>query len=314
MSHHHKLKIVKTLALLCCASLMVLLSACPSQASGVSENNSLERIAVADEGTSFVLKPSGISFSPWGVNYDHDSSGRLIEDYWQTEWDTVVEDFREIKALGANVVRIHLQFGKFMDAPDQASQTALNQLAKLITLAEQTGVYLDITGLACYHKADIPEWYDKLSEAQRWKAQAVFWGGVARTCKDSSAIFCYDLMNEPILPSAVKVSKEWLADKDLGGKFFVQRIALDLAGRDRNEVARAWVDSLVNAIRKHDNTHLITVGVIPWAHVWPNANPLFYSPSVSENLDFVSVHFYPKKGKVDVALAALKKMTSANHS
>jgi hypothetical protein len=114
-------------------------------------------------------------------------------------------------------------------------------------------------------------------------------------------------MNEPILPSAGKVSKEWLADKDLGGKFFVQRIALDLAGRDRNEVARAWVDSLVNAIRKHDNTHLITVGVIPWAHVWPNAKPLFYSPSVSENLDFVSVHFYPKKGKVDVALAALEK-------
>jgi hypothetical protein len=45
--------------------------------------------------------------------------------------------------------------------------------------------------------------------------------------------------------------------------------------------------------------------VIPWAHTFPNAKPLFYSPKVSENLDFVSVHFYPKKGEVEKALKAL---------
>ena len=50
---------------------------------------------------------------------------------------------------------------------------------------------------------------------------------------------------------------------------------------------------------------LITLGVIPWALTWPNAKPLFYSPEVSTNLDFVSVHFYPKKGEVDKALKAL---------
>ncbi len=49
-----------------------------------------------------------------GVNYDHDSQGegRLLEDYWIDEWETVRGDFREMKELGANVVRIHLQFGK----------------------------------------------------------------------------------------------------------------------------------------------------------------------------------------------------------
>jgi hypothetical protein len=50
---------------------------------------------------------------------------------------------------------------------------------------------------------------------------------------------------------------------------------------------------------------MITVGVIPWAHVWPKARPLFYSKQVGENLDFASVHFYPKKGQVEKALAAL---------
>ena len=47
------------------------------------------------------------------------------------------------------------------------------------------------------------------------------------------------------------------------------------------------------------------MGVIPWAMVWPNAKPIFYSPEARASLDFVSVHFYPKKGQVDKALAAL---------
>jgi len=71
-------------------------------------------------------------------------------------------------------------------------------------------------------------------------------------------------------------------------------------------VAAAWVNKLVAAIRKHDRRHLITVGVIPWAHVFPNARPLFYSKETKEKLDFVSVHFYPKKGEVNKALTALK--------
>jgi hypothetical protein len=70
-------------------------------------------------------------------------------------------------------------------------------------------------------------------------------------------------------------------------------------------VAKLWVDKLVAAIRKNDNRHMVTVGVIPWALVWPNAKPLFYSKEVSENLDFASVHFYPKKGEVEKALTAL---------
>ena len=98
---------------------------------------------------------------------------------------------------------------------------------------------------------------------------------------------------------------EWLAG-EFGGKYFVQRITLDLAGRTREQVAQAWVRKLVAAIRKHDERHMITVGVIPWAHTFPNAKPLFYSKEVGENLDFVSVHFYPKKGEVNKALTALK--------
>jgi hypothetical protein len=262
-------------------------------------------IRPSQDGSHFVRVASGEKFIAWGFNYDHDASGRLLEEYWHEEWDAVVEDFHEMKALGANVVRVHLQLPAFMKSATEPNDLELERLAQLVRLAEQSGLYLDITGLGCYHKTAVPPWYDALNEADRWAVQARFWEAVAKTCSASEAVFCYDLMNEPILPGGEKKETEWLAG-ELGGKHFVQRISLDLAGRTRTQVAKAWVHLLVAAIRKHDQRHMITVGVIPWAHVFPKAKPLFYSTEVGEKLDFVSVHFYPKKGEVEKALAALK--------
>jgi len=264
----------------------------------------MELIRPSKDGSGFVHAESGTKFLAWGFNYDHDDPGRLLEDYWHKEWPTVVEDFKEIKALGANTVRIHPQIAKFMQTPTEPNKASLEQLARLVKLAEETRLYLDITGLGCYHKKDVPEWYDVMDEAARWNVQARYWEAIAKTCADSPAIFCYDLMNEPILPGSDKAETEWLTG-ELGGKFFMQRITLDLAGRTREQVAKAWVDKLVAAIRKHDKQHMITVGAIPWAFTFPKAKPLFYSPQVGRNLDFVSVHFYPKKGEVDKALTAL---------
>jgi len=275
-----------------------------ARARPATSKKKLELIRPNKDGSGFVLAESGKRFVAWGFNYDHDDAGRLLEDYWHREWPAIVEDFKEIKALGANVVRIHLQTAKFMKTAKGPNKASLERLARLVELAEETGLYLDITGLGCYHKKDVPEWYDALDEAARWDVQALFWEAVAKTCADSPAIFCYDLMNEPILPGKNKAETEWLAG-EFGGKHFVQRITLDLAGRTREQVAKAWVNKLTTSIRKHDDQHMITVGVIPWAHTFPNAKPLFYSQQVGENLDFVSVHFYPKKGEVEKALTAL---------
>ena len=38
-----------------------------------------------------------------------------------------------------------------------------------------------------------------LDERPRWDVQARFWEAVARACADSPAVFCYDLMNEPVV-------------------------------------------------------------------------------------------------------------------
>ena len=50
----------------------------------------LEWIRVSDDKTHFVADPSGHKLVMWGVNYDHDDPGRLLEDYWDQEWAAVV--------------------------------------------------------------------------------------------------------------------------------------------------------------------------------------------------------------------------------
>ncbi|MBL7042043.1 MAG: cellulase family glycosylhydrolase [Pirellulaceae bacterium] len=263
----------------------------------------LEWVKVSDDGKGFVLA-SGRPFTPSGFNYDHDGPGRLIEDYWDDEWPMVVEDFREMKELGASVVRIHLQFGKFMDSPGKPNQHSLQQLDRLVKLAEQVGLYLDLTGLGCYHKKDVPPWYDKLEEEERWAAQSAFWEAIAKTCADSPAIFCYDLMNEPVVGEAKK-RDDWLGGA-FAGKHFVQFIVLETKGRPRHEIARQWTNQLVAAIRKHDRKHLVTVGLVHWSLDRPGLTSGFVPEKIADELDFIAIHIYPEKGKVDEALETVK--------
>ncbi|MEZ5326864.1 MAG: cellulase family glycosylhydrolase, partial [Verrucomicrobiales bacterium] len=268
------------------------------------------KIRIAPDGRSFVK--NGAPFRIWGVNYDHNehasidgvTGSQLIEEYWHDDWQQVIDDFAEIRALGANVVRVHLQFGEFMSTATEPNQKSLERLSALLKLATNNGLYLDLTGLACYRKADVPDWYNGLNESARWQAQAAFWGAIARTCAGHPAVFCYDLMNEPILDGGE--GDDWLPGEPLGGYHFVQRITRDNAGRKGENIAKAWIDTLVSAIRQYDTDTLTTVGVIPWATVFPGAKPLFHDPDASKALDFVSVHFYPKAGEIDKALTALK--------
>jgi len=262
-------------------------------------------IQVAASGQGFETVAKKTPFVVHGFNYDHDRAGRLIEDYWKDEWPTVAADFAEMKSLGANVVRVHLQFGKFMQNADTPDPKALKQLKRLTDLAESLGIYLDLTGLGCYHKQDVPAWYDKLNEAERWSAQANFWSAIAQQCAECDAIFCYDLMNEPVAPGGDKPSTDWLGP-GFGGKHFVQRISLDRAGRDRTAIANAWINTLAGAIRRHDQRHMITVGLVHWSLDRPGLQSGFIPDKLSDQLDFLAVHLYPKTGKIDEAVATLK--------
>ncbi len=160
---------------------LVLLFTCLPAAGPAAD---MEPIQLSKDKHAFVLADSGRRFVPWGFNYDRDAGGRLIEDYWDGEWAKVEKDFADMHEMGANVVRVHLQFGKFMDAADRPDGKQLDRLGDLLKLAERERLYLDLTGLGCYHKKDVPAWYDKLSEKERWDAQARFWEAVAGRCAE----------------------------------------------------------------------------------------------------------------------------------
>ena len=64
-------------------------------------------------------------------------------------------------------------------------------------------------------------------------------------------MFCYDLMNEPVVPGGRRKPGDWLGPP-FGEFHYVQFITLDQKGRPRPEIARAWVETLVKAIRRVD--------------------------------------------------------------
>src|ERR1044071_9232821 len=111
-------------------------------------DSSLGRIIVSPDARGFVSARTHQPFHPWGMNYGN--KGRLMEDFWDRDWQILADDFSELRALGANVVRVHLQYGKIMSSPATANTNEMAQLRRLTQLAERTHLYLDITGLACY--------------------------------------------------------------------------------------------------------------------------------------------------------------------
>jgi hypothetical protein len=271
----------------------------------LSRGRPLAWIRTSADKTHFVCDGTSNRFVVWGFNYDHDDAGRLLEYYWADDWAKVTNDFREMKSLGANVVRVSPQLCCLMKSPEQPDETNLARLGMLVRLAEENGLYLDVTALGCYHKDEVPAWYDAMDESARWKVQARCWRAVAGVCKDSPAIFCYDLMNEPVPSGDTK--GDWLPGQPMGGSYFVQRLTTDMHGRTEQEIAKEWITEMSAAIRAVDKRHMITVGLACWEETFgPGARSAFRDPDVSAPLDFLCVHYYPRSGKLDEDLAILK--------
>ncbi len=253
-------------------------------------------IVVARDGGGFVDE-AGAKFVPYGFNYDHDEGGRFIEEYWVTEWNTVVEDFTEMKALGANTVRLHLDLGSYMTNATTLNTVALDQFSQLLVLAESLGLRLDLTGLANYRSTDVLPWYDNVTETGRWAIQTTFWQAIATRAKDSPAVFAYDLMNEPAVPAGVVT--EWRLGA-LGTSLFSQYLTRDPAGRTAQTIAKAWIATLTSAIRAIDTRHPITVGLIPFT-----GGP-FAPSAIASDIDYFSIHMYPKHGAVPAAVSTVR--------
>ena len=263
----------------------------------------MERVRV--DGPRFTV--DGRPWMPWGFNYDHDADSRLIEEYWHAEWETLAADFREMKDLGATVVRVHLQLPRFLKSPTEVDVDALDRFSKLLALAEEVGLRLDLTGACAYRKTATPPWYSDAPEADRWAMQARFWEAVASRAARSGATYCYTLMNEPVSPRGP--AKELWAG-ELGGFRFVESLTLDPRGRAPEELARQWMSTLIPGIRRQDPKALVTCGSF---FFFDKPGGFTLGPDLAkatEPLDFLSVHLYPKAGKVAESLDTLKAATA----
>lgn len=251
----------------------------------------MDTVRIATDGDGFILHPSGDRFVPWGHNYASvDIMLRLVDSPERVE-----REFAEMKAAGTTVARIHPEMPHILVGPDQADPQALEQLKKLLEIAEDSGIRLMITGLACYKITERMAWYDAMTEQDRWKTQTFFWDTIARTCTDSPAVFAYDLVNEPA--ASGNRADGWYLGR-MGEVEFCQRLSLDPGKRTGDEIFQEWTKRMVAAIRKHDSQHLITMGMLPFPGAYKAA---------AEQLDFVSPHLYPKTDKVDDEIMLLKQ-------
>lgn len=264
----------------------------------------LEWIKVSADNRYFMGENTHRRFTPLGFNYDHDETFRLLEDYWHDEWQKVEKDFAHMRAIGANVIRIHLQLGKFLLSPVSMDERELQQLDKLISMARDYGLYLDLVGLSCYHGWDVPDWYNAMDYRDRWKAQAFFWETLASRYADEPAIFCFDLMNEPVVPGKIREPGAWLG-AEFAGKTYIQFITLDGTQQPNHEVALEWIHYLSAAIRRHDKKRLITVGLVDWSLKNSRIKSGFFPDRIVHAVDFISAHLYPEEGKPEEMLKKL---------
>jgi hypothetical protein len=247
-------------------------------------------------GDYFTGSVTGKRFTPLGHNYVSDD----LEPLLFSDFAGLVADLRELKQIGTNVIRIHLQLHEFMNAPAVHGATPtpkpaeFDQLERLADVAAKIGVYLDVTGLSIAHQGDEPQpWYDDRTRAQRWDAQAAFWGEVARRLSGKSSVLMYDLMNEPVVFQSV-THPNWYTGF-LGTPpdetYWVQLISREATTPStRTSVSRAWIQALSTAIRAYDTVHPITVGALPNSYVGTGFSP----QDVGDLLDVISVHEYPK--------------------
>src|SRR4051812_24034369 len=113
-ARHRSLKLPCAFSVILYVSVAHLFAPAAAPASTSSPSQKRERVAISKDGTGFVLTPSRQAFTVWGFNYDRTDAGGLLEDWWDAHWRDLEGDFGEMRQLGGNVARVHLQFGKFM--------------------------------------------------------------------------------------------------------------------------------------------------------------------------------------------------------
>jgi len=251
------------------------------------------------------LRANGANFRSVGYNYAPTTHNLpFIKDPSAANRARLVNDFQNAKTLRANTLRVyvHLFDIVYRDGAGtiRVHEDRLANFGEILRLADSMGLYLDVTGNLTWVPSEIPAWYDAMSNAERWNVQTTFWEQVARIGARSDSVLCYELTSEPAI--AASATSPW-AGGELGGFNFVPFIARGIPAEQQAFYARAWAITMKNAVRRSDQRHLVTIGLLPavdWA---------FGPENMHDILDFLIVHEYPNGSGTNGAAnaAAVKK-------
>ncbi|HON90715.1 MAG TPA: beta-galactosidase [Sedimentisphaerales bacterium] len=288
-------------------------------------------IVVNTDGKGFVEQSSGAPYVPFGTNYYDPHTGWAPKIWRRFDPNEVSRHFQVMSDLGVNCARIFLTAATFQPDVNAVDESALKKLDTLIGIARRSGVRLILTGPD--HWEGVPAYWkpDRFAGEQALQALENFWRVLGTRYRGEPAIFAWDLLNEPHLPWFVENWRpawgKWLQTKygtreamraawpnNLGEQEDWGNIAVPEdkaeAGNPRlldlqlfrEHLADQWVRRQVEAIRKADPTHLVTVGYIQWSYpLVRTGNPSLYAAfnarRQSQWLDFICMHFYPLLGR-----------------
>lgn len=273
----------------------------------------LELLAVTEDG--FVGASSGSPLRFWGGDLDV-----------QPDIEVMVADFREVRRMGVNVIRLLLETEDYLEAPacegcDPTVDTAaVDHLGDVARAAAEAGLYLDVTGNGIARHHHNGSWFDELDaspedEERRWAAQELFWVAVATELAPYPSIAWYDLINEPTLPAPGAPATSWcfIEDKPAHEPCWNPNVVKSMADpddpslpRDGNEVAQSWTTRMRDAIKVQagDTAHPVSVGQISLC-----GGPL--NRASQQLADFDSLHIYPQDGTVVAAIDRVKTCKQA---
>jgi len=290
-----------------------------------TQASKLPKINVQHE---FFVDENGKVFVPIGLNYYRPKTGWAPQVWKQFDATAICADFKIMKNLGVNCIRVFLSYGSFYNQQGMLNEDGLKKFDQFLNIAEEAGIYVHPTGPDSWEGT--PDWVhdDRYADDNVLKAMEDFWHLFAAKYKDRNVIIAYDLLNEPsikwssdiMLPkwrswvkkqfaSVVQMQKEFRLSDSVT---FENIVAPEFAKSSkeyvlsyqhfRQSIAEGWIKRQVEAIKLVAPKTLVTVGLIQWSFPVsqvPDGGSGFRIDQINKYLDFIEFHYYPVRFAFD---------------
>ncbi len=176
----------------------------------IREKSSLNKSRKVEQSLPYAI--NGINYYPQKNSWN--TFGRDFDE------EQISDDFKIIKELGLNSIRVFCQYGDFGEADLYTFK--IKRLLKLLDLAEENGLGVVLTLFDFYGDYSVRDW----TLNQRHVI------GLVRACRDKPALLAWDIKNEP---------------------------DLDFKTRGKDRVIN-WLKHMIDQVKIIDKKHPVTIG------------------------------------------------------